>query len=165
MRAFMVTCQARAVERERSLAALGIDPVLVWDTCPTDMPVLDRIYLTGMVMLGQAALEEGPVLLLEDDVVLDADWRERLPDAEHTHLYMPPRMREDVPTSYYGFQAIVTSPRIIKHALEHWNEVPARHCDLRLPRLASQVTTLRCIDAAEHIGVSTWGGPEHRRAP
>lgn len=164
MRAFMVTCRARAAERERSLASLGLDPVLVWDACPTDMPVLDRIYLTGMVMLERAARETGPVLLLEDDVVLDADWRARLPDAEHVHLYRPPRMREDVPASYYGFQAIVTSPRIIKHAMEHWEEEPARHCDLRLPRLAAQVTKLRCIDAAEHIGASTWGGPEHRRA-
>lgn len=164
---YLVTCeQRRAVLADtlRSLRASGWDqtPTIVMDDGQGRTP-LERCTLTWQRLIERASGEDTDfVLMLEDDVVFGRFFAENLRswgrlgdlppgralfgslyNAERAYLVARPRERYLVahPRSFWGSQAVVTTPETLRFIVARWHTLRAG-ADQRMARIAALVTPI-----------------------
>ena len=186
----IISCPDRAAILSRTLELWratdwGCDPAVEMDS--GDHPdVVARIAEAWQRALDHAAGAAADYwLFLEDDVVPNRFLRHNLerwlplrssrPDGplfaslywcQHPVLYRDEgeRYAVAVPNGVWGSQALLVSRGMVAHLVQHWDEVPARHHDVRMPRLAAQVCPLyfHLPSLVQHRDVaSTWGNDRH----
>ena len=169
--AFMITCVAREsvlADTIRSLEASWShgSPRLIWDPSTPDTPKLVRIYANWSRMLHHGGNSQADfVLLLEDDLMFPADFGSRLDALAASHrgdaqvaisLYQP-----DGKPGFLGGQAWLMRPITCRYILAQEASEVSLHWDIKLPRIAARACHVEQVGLVQHVGVSTWGGPEH----